>query len=103
MPRPYGDKFLLELQAADHTRLGVKLAKLCVKANLPAAYVAKVLEVSETTIYKWFRGQIMKEPNIKRVEAFMSLVEQDMAAHVLPAKDSVDAKHYLSLMVGGSI
>lgn len=103
MPRPYSDKFLLELRDADPSRLGIKLARTCIDANLPAAYVAKVLETSCTTIYKWFRGQIMKEPNIKKAEAFISLVEQDIAAGVLPAKDSVDAKHYLSLMVGGSI
>jgi transcriptional regulator with XRE-family HTH domain len=103
MPRPYSDKFLLELREADPTTVGVRLARLCVEANLPAAYVAKALEISCTTIHKWFRGQIMKEPNIKKVEAFMSLVEQDMAARVLPAKDTADAKHYLSLMIGGSI
>lgn len=103
MPRPYGDKFLLELREADPTRLGVKLAKLCVEANLPAAYVAKVLEISRTTVYEWFRGQIMKEPNIKKVEAFISLVVQDLESGVLPAKNSADAKRYLSDMVGGSI
>ena len=49
MPRSYGDKFLVALKDGDPTRLGVKLGRVCVEANLPAAYVAKALDVSRMT------------------------------------------------------
>ena len=100
--RSYGQKFLLELKDADPTRLGVQLGRLCVDANLPAAHLSKVLEVSKTTVYAWFRGQYIREEKRRTVEAFMTIVTRDMAAGVLPAKNMVDAKMYLREMVGGS-
>ena len=101
--RSYGQKFLLELRDADPTRLGVQLGRVCVDANLPALYVSKVLDVSKTTVYAWFRGQYIREQKRKTVEAFITLVTKDMGNGVLPAKDVADAKMYLSKMVGESI
>lgn len=101
--RSYGQKFLLELKDADPTRLGVQLGRLCVDANIPALYVAKVLKVSKTTIYAWFRGQYIREENRKAVEVFIDLVKKDMAGGILPAKNTLDAKLYLESMVGESI
>jgi hypothetical protein len=98
--RSYGQKFLLELRDADPTRLGVQLGRLCVDANLPALYVAKVLQVSKTTIYAWFRGQYIREQKRATVEAFITLVQKDMEAGVLPANTVLDANMYLSSMVG---
>jgi len=101
--RSYGEKFLLELKDADPTRLGVQLGRLCVDANIPALYVAKVLKVSKTTIYAWFRGQYIREENRKPVEVFIDLVRKDMEAGQLPAKNVLDARLYLESMVGESI
>lgn len=101
--RAYGEKFLLELRDADPTRLGVQLGRLCVDANLPAMRVAKVLNVSKTTVYAWFRGQYIREQKRKTIEAFMSLVRKDMEAGDLPAKTPTDARIYLSKMVGESV
>ena len=102
MPRTYSDKFLVALRDGDSTRLGVKLGRVCVEANLPAAYVAKALETSRTTVYAWFRGQGIREEKRARIEAFISLVEKDMGTE-LPARSSVDAKIYITNMVGGSL
>jgi hypothetical protein len=46
MARPYSDKFLLGLQYADPNLLGVQLAKLCVKANLPTIYITNIFKVA---------------------------------------------------------
>ena len=98
--RSYGQKFLLELCDADATRLGVQLGRSCVDANLPALYVSNVLDVSKTTVYAWFRGQYIREQKRKTVEAFIALIQKDMEVGVLPAKTALDAKMYLSNMVG---
>jgi hypothetical protein len=103
MPRPYDHKFLLQLQKADPNRLGVRLARVCVEANLPAAYVAKVLEASRTTVYSWFRGQGIREERHARVQTFIDLVEKDMANGLLPARTITDAKHYLRELSGGLV
>jgi len=101
--RSYGDKFLLELRDADPNRLGVQLGRICVDANLPAVHVSRVLEVSKTTVYAWFRGQYIREEKRRTVEAFIDLVKKDMAQGVLPAKNAIDAKMYLADMVGGPL
>ena len=101
--RSYGDKFLLELRDADPNRLGVQLGRICVDANLPAVHVSRVLEVSTTTVYAWFRGQYIREEKRRTVEAFIDLVKKDMEQGVLPAKTNIDAKMYLADMVGGPL
>jgi hypothetical protein len=103
MPRSYSYEFLLGLKDADPTRLGVKLGRLCVEANLPATYVAKALKISRMTVYAWFRGQGIREEKRKTVEAFMTLVEKDMEFGRLPASNMIDAKLYIEDMVGGQV
>jgi hypothetical protein len=103
MPRTYGDKLLIQLQQGDSTLLGVRLGRLCVEANLPVLYVAKVLEVARNTVHLWFRGQVMHESKRKVVEAFMYLIEQDMKNGNLPATNLKQAKKYLEDMIGRNI
>lgn len=103
MPRSYSEEFLLELQKADSNSLGVKLGRLCVEANLPSAYVARALEVSRVTIYKWFRGHGVRENKRRTVEVFMDLVTEDMKQGVLPATTMFSAKLYIENMIGEKI
>ena len=103
MPRPYSQKFLLTLQKADDNRLGVRLGRLCVDANLPAAYVAKALETSRISVYNWFRGGGIREDKRKRVEVFMDLVMEDMESGLLPATNAITAKLYIESMIGVKI
>lgn len=103
MARSYSEQFLLALQKADSNSLGVKLGRLCVEANLPSAYVAKALEVSRVTMYKWFRGQGIREDKRRTVEVFMDLVSEDMKQGVLPATSMFSAKLYIENMIGEKI
>ncbi|NBS71410.1 hypothetical protein EBT31_21235 [bacterium] len=100
MARPYSQKFLLELYGNTSDGLGVQLAKLCVKANLPATYVAVACETTRTSIYSWFRGQGIREKKHNLVKSFIALVESDMANGVLPAKSTEEAKKYIEAMLG---
>lgn len=101
MPRPYSQKFLLELDKNDGTGLGILLARVCVAGNLPATYVAGALNISRMTVYSWFRGSGVRELHRSKVEAFMDLVKQDFETGRLPAKNHRDAKTYISELTGG--
>lgn len=103
MPRSYSHRFLLALQHADGERLGVKLGRLCVEANLPASYVAKALETSRISLYNWFKGKGIREDKRRIIEVFMDLVEQDMKSGVLPATNNLAAKFYIESMIGVKI
>ncbi len=100
MPRTYSEKFLIAMHQGNPRRIGVSLAKSCVKANLPAKYVAVALNVSRMTIYSWFRGQQIREKNERVVEVFIDLVEKDIERGILPAKNIVAARQYIEDMVG---
>lgn len=100
MARPYSQKFLLGLYNSNSDGLGVELGRLCVKANLPAVYVAIACETTRTTVYSWFRGQGIREGKHKLVKAFITLVEDDLANGLLPAKNVLDAKKYMESMLG---
>jgi hypothetical protein len=104
MSRPYSTKFLSELENADDSyRIGYKMAKLCVSANLPAKYVGAALEISRATVHNWFRGAIPRGKNQDMALAFIRLVQKDLEAGVLPAKSVKEAKAYIEDMIGRPI
>jgi hypothetical protein len=104
MSRPYSTKFLSGLEEADDTyRIGYKMAKICVAANLPAKYVAEALEVSRATVHNWFRGAVLRGKNEDMALAFIRLVQKDMEAGALPAKSVKEAKAYIEDMIGRTI
>jgi hypothetical protein len=104
MPRTYGESFLRELSATQDKTAGIRLARLCVRANLPAAYVAKALEVSITTIHHWFRNRKgINDKNQKMIDVFISLAKHDLGTGRLPASNTKDAKTYIEEMIGRKI
>jgi hypothetical protein len=100
MSRTYSEAFLIELHKANPNRAGTALALACVRANLPAKYVANVLEVTRMTIFSWFRGKPIRHRNMLKVETLTDLIESDTAKGILPARNTVAAKTYLEDMVG---
>tara|TARA_Y100000361_G_C10911752_1_gene214347 strand:- start:161 stop:472 length:312 start_codon:yes stop_codon:yes gene_type:complete len=95
MPRPYSDSFILGLEKADERILGVQLAKLCLKANLPIKYVAQGVGTSRQAVHAWFRGGPMKYHNHQKVKKFMSQVERGLADGILPASDLACARVFI--------
>jgi hypothetical protein len=103
MSRTYSEEFLIELHKANPNRAGTALALACVKANLPAKYVAVALEVTRMTVFSWFRGKPIRHKNLLRVETFTDLVESDTAKGILPARNTAAAKAYIEEMIGRAI
>jgi hypothetical protein len=100
MSRTYSEAFLIELHKANPHRAGTALALACVKANLPAKYVASALEVTRMTVFSWFRGKPLRHKNLIKVETLTDLIESDTAKGILPVKGTAAAKAYLEDMVG---
>ncbi len=99
MPRPYSERFLLDLNKADPTRIGVQLGKVCVKANLPTVYVAKAFDVSRMSIHSWFRGQYVREKNYEKITKFIDLVKRGIDKGILPAVSPIEAKRFIETKV----
>ena len=95
MARPYSQDFIANLNTLNPENLGVQLAKLCVKANLPTLYVARVVGVSRYTIHSWFRGQYIRKMNKPKVEAFMKEIDKGFNENKLPVINLSSAKQYL--------
>ena len=95
MARPYSQDFLANLNTLNPENLGVQLAKLCVKANLPTLYVARVVGVSRYTIHSWFRGQYIRKMNKPKVEALMKEIDKGFNENKLPVINLSSAKQYL--------
>lgn len=103
MSRAYGHKFLLGLADASPGRLGIRLARACVEANLPATYVAKALEVSRMSIYSWFRGQGIREEKRESVEAFLKILQEDLDNGRLPVTSNQEGRRYIQNITGVEI
>jgi hypothetical protein len=95
MARPYSDKFLLGLQYADPNLLGVQLAKLCVKANLPTIYITNIFKVSRQSVHNWFRGRPIRKNHKILIDKAIVLIELDLIKGVLPARNLSDAQRYV--------
>ena len=100
MARPYSKEFIDEVFSKNTHRIGVQLAQECVKANLPAKYVAQALNVSRITLHNWFRGAILRGKNEELALALISLIRKDTETGDLPVKSLKDAKTYLENMIG---
>jgi hypothetical protein len=99
MPRSYSSRFLLTLSKADAITTGQVLAKVCVEANLPASYVCKVFGISRMALHTWFRGGPIRPRRVGIVDAFISLVDKDLQAGVLPARNLKEARDYIEDML----
>ena len=95
MTRPYSQEFVMGLHHANPKRIGITLAKACVKANLPSIHVAKTFGVSRMTIHSWFRGSPVRDKNNTRIEHFIELVEQGLSDGLLPTENLASTKKYL--------
>jgi hypothetical protein len=94
MARSYGDKLLAALDGISDSKLGHQLALTCIKANVPAARVAKVLKVSKVTVHKWFRGMGVRESNYKAVEQLIARLRIDLDNGTLPITSLYASKAY---------
>jgi hypothetical protein len=99
MPRSYSSRFLLTLNKPDAILTGQNLARICVEANLPASYVCKVFGISRMALHTWFRGGPIRTKRMKMVDAFIALVDKDLKAGMLPAKNLKEAKAYIEDML----
>ena len=99
MPRSYSSRFLLTLSKSDAVTTGQILAKVCVEANLPVSYVCKVFGISRMALHTWFRGGPIRPRRVGTVDAFIRLVDQDLKAGVLPARNLKEAKDYIEDML----
>jgi hypothetical protein len=99
MPRPYSERFLLDLNKLDPTRIGVQMGKVCVKANLPTSYVAKAFDVSRMSIHSWFRGQYVREKNYEKIDKFIRIVNKGLDRGLLPAMTLAQARNFIDSKV----
>lgn len=95
MPRFYSEKFLLSVGQLDGERIGVKLAKACIDANLPASYVATAFDVSRMTIHSWFRGKPLRDNNATLAKKFIAIIEEGTQAGELPALKLSQARDFI--------
>jgi hypothetical protein len=103
MARGYGSDLLDPVENTKTYRLGIDLASTCIKAGLPATYVAQVFDTTRMTIHSWFRGGVIRYAKRAKIEVFIKLVEEDLAKGILPCKNLRDARAYLKDMVGKPI
>mgnify|MGYP006288378329 CR=1 FL=1 len=74
MPTGYSLLTVDEIRRADQRLLGVQLAQICLKNDIPVKDVAEFFEVSRMTVYKWFKGQTVVSG--KHVDRMKKLIEK---------------------------
>jgi hypothetical protein len=103
MARSMSGALLIEINKEGNDCLGAELGRVCVKANLYIAHVARALKVSRMTLHSWFRGGKIRAKNEKVIHAFIKLVREDMEKEVLPAKNLAASRTYIKSLIGDEI
>jgi hypothetical protein len=67
---------VVELNAtANSDLLGVQLGRLCISKNISVIVVAKYMNVSKATVYKWFAGKTDISKHLRdRAQAYYSSI-----------------------------
>jgi hypothetical protein len=92
MPKSYSEKVCTKFTKNTSDHIGIKMAKLCVKARLPIKDVANVFKVSRMAIHSWFRGSEIKEENVIKIQRFNNIIEAELLEGHLPKITSILAK-----------
>lgn len=74
MAKGYSSLFIQSVKDANPNLLGVKLAKLCIKKDIPVIEVAEYFNVSRMSVYAWFRG--MRHVGDKHLDKMNKLIEK---------------------------
>ena len=95
MSRPYSKELLDFLSKTNSKKVGIQLAKICIKAKLPASGIAEVFGVTRQAVHGWFRGKYIREKKIIFIKEFIKIVQKDLDKKNLPTKNESLAKKYL--------
>jgi len=103
MARTYSPELLSIVDTTEGDNVGITLAKACIEANLPAAYVAEILGVSRMGIHAWFRGGYVRSGRREKIRLFLELLREDTEAGLLPAKNLKEARTYTENILGRAV
>lgn len=70
----YSVKLVNLNKAANGRKLGVKLGRACIAADISVSAVARRLGVSKQTIYNWFTGVV--EPSTDRAAKVQAYIDK---------------------------
>lgn len=65
---------VLAVRRAPKHKLGVRLGKACIEANVPISQVAKDFKVTRPTVYAWFTGR--SNPNWRQEVAIEKYIQK---------------------------
>jgi DNA-binding XRE family transcriptional regulator len=65
---------VLAVKRAPKHKQGVRLARACIKANVPVSQVAKDFRVTRPTVYAWFTGK--SNPNWRQEIAIENYIKK---------------------------
>ena len=102
MPRQLSPTLLQAIETAEES-LGMSLARLCIKANLPVLYVSAMLGVSRMTLHTWYRGGEIRQSRHEKIETFMRLIDDDLQDGTLPKQNLNETKKYAEAFCGKRI
>jgi hypothetical protein len=102
MPRTFSSQLLNSIESAGDSP-GISLAKTCLKAGLPASYVAPMLKVSRMTLHTWFRGGVIRKSRIGQLEQFIKFIEDEISAGVLPKQTLKETQEYVEHFSGRAL
>ena len=100
MARTYSPDLIEAVNYRGPYNLGRELGKVCVAANIPATYVAFMLNTTRPTIHAWFRGGVIRDSKKHMIEVLINLMEKDLKDEVLPVDSLKKARAYCEEMVG---
>lgn len=94
-PRSYSKATIARVMGSREDSVSMRLAKACVRANLPSGEIASHLNVTRATMISWFKGTAIRGDKAGAAHKLADAIVRDLEAGVLPAKDREAGIDYL--------
>jgi DNA-binding transcriptional regulator YiaG len=93
--RGYSKATIARVMESTEDSISMRLAKACIRANLPSSEIAEHLNVTRASLNAWFKGTVIRGEKAGAAHKLTEIIIRDLELGVLPAKDRESGIDYL--------
>ncbi len=93
--RGYSKATIARVMESTEDSVSMRLAKACIRANLPSSEIAEHLNVTRASLNAWFKGTVIRAEKAGAAHKLTEIILHDLESGVLPAKDRETGINYL--------
>ena len=90
---------IMGLEASDFNSLSIEFSLVCIGAKISLCDAAKYLGVTRGAVYRWSKGNKIREERRPAVREFMTRLKQDLNSGELPKANRIESARYIESLL----